>query len=436
MKLFKYIFMATLLLSGCGSNNNNNWEVKIISSEHGKITSNVSNAKVGDNVTFKIVEDENYLLSSFLINSVDYISYVDKNLMSFTTQMVEGGLHVKGVFALDENLYPVTISFSGNGTVTATSSSAKIGESVRFTIKANSYYSVSSFKVNNIEKKADLIESNNEYIYQTNMVKNGLSTEAVFTKSDELFDVHIYEGIENGVIVCDKANAKIGEEVCFHITPNYLYELTSLGLDYYDESGKHAYKSVLSEVDKSTKPYIFVTEMTGGGIYLDGGFSLDVVSSCFVKEPSTDNLYSGGSFKIDFSFKNIKDVNYVVNSITLKINPKNHTIDEKYVYDYQLTPQNKDTWASDGYFSILIDKYLGGAINKAIYDIYNLQKRDEVSGDTTYPFTLSNMIGYFGNPGYWYIEVNYSVLNKTINIVDNLLVARDEYEWQDRFQQQ
>ncbi len=429
MKVLRYLFVATVLLSSCGSSNENSWDIKIINSEHGQITSNVSKAKVGESVVLSIFEEENYLLSSLLVNSVDYISYVDQNTMRFVTQMVEGGLHVKGIFSLDETLYPITISPTSNGTITPSSSSAKIGDTVSFTVKPNEYYFVSSFKVNNIEKKSELTESSDEFIYRTTMVKSGLIIETSFAQSEESFDINISSDIENGVITCDKEKAKIGEELNFYITPSFLYELESLLLGTFNLAGNCDFRPVLiNEIDMSSKPYVFTTTMVGGGVYIDGGFSLDVVSSCHTKDISTDYLFNGGSFKIDFSFKNIPDVSYSVNSITLKIIPKNKTIDEQYTYDYELTPQNGETWETDGYFDILIDSILGITINEEIVNIYNYIEfvnsntgnlTDEEKYRILHPFTFRNMI----DEQYWYIEINYSVFSSEGSIINNILVA-------------
>jgi hypothetical protein len=417
----KHLFLILALLTGCGESPKPEepiWKVDIAESEHGRIDSNVTEAAVGQRITFTIYVDENYLISSLFVNGIDYCPHIDEETMSFTTQMVEGGLHVKGDFSLDETPYPVIVSSSGKGKIESIESSAKIGETVSFVLTPDDHYTLTSFKVNDVEKITEITKFNSRFIYQTTMVKNGLIVEATF-ELFELFDIRIPENIEHAKISCDKEKAKIGEQICFYITPDYFYELKDLVVYYIYNEYSFDTKHVLNEVDKSSKPYVYIMEMVDAEIIIDPYLELDVVSDCY-NSYSKNACYEGASFKVYFSFKDYPNADYTINSITLKIFHDN-SIDDGYNYDFVLTPDNISTWMIDGYFSINIDSELGCLINADMRHANHMDDMDRYPNlwDET-PFAIEN----YGR--YWCIEINYTIKSGDTSATGDITVAKNK----------
>lgn len=207
----------------------NSAAVTITQADHGSISADKSTAKIGENVTFTVAPEANYVVSSFKVNGADVA--LDGNNQAVVV-MVAGGLNVTASFELGSGT--VTIGTIEHGTVTADKMTAKIGEDVTFKITSDTGYDVSFFKVNgsdvDYETKEDSTTGKTYWEAKVKMVSGGLTVTAEFKLGVYSID---WDAPAHGTIAVEggKTQATYGDEVKFIFTPETGYEIKSLTIN-------------------------------------------------------------------------------------------------------------------------------------------------------------------------------------------------------------
>lgn len=207
----------------------NSAAVTITQADHGSISADKSTAKIGENVTFTVAPEANYVVSSFKVNNADVT--LDGNNQAVVV-MVAGGLNVTASFELGSGT--VTIGTIEHGAVTADKMTAKIGEDVTFKITSDTGYDVSSFKVNGSDvdyvTKEDSTTGKTYWEAKVKMVSGGLTVTAEFKLG--VYPIE-WDPTDHGTIAVegDKTSATYGEEVKFIFTPETGYEIKNLTIN-------------------------------------------------------------------------------------------------------------------------------------------------------------------------------------------------------------
>lgn len=207
----------------------NSAAVTITQADHGSISADKSTAKIGENVTFTVAPEANYVVSSFKVNGADVA--LDGNNKAVVV-MVAGGLNVTASFELGSGT--VTIGTFEHGAVTADKMTAKIGEDVTFKITSDTGYDVSFFKVNgsavDYETKEDSTTGKTYWEAKVKMVSGGLTVTAEFKLGVYSID---WDAPSHGTIAVEggKTQATYGEDVKFIFTPETGYEIKSLTIN-------------------------------------------------------------------------------------------------------------------------------------------------------------------------------------------------------------
>ncbi len=207
----------------------NSAAVTITQANHGSISADKSTAKIGENVTFTVAPEANYVVSSFKVNGADVA--LDGNNQAVVV-MVAGGLNVTASFELGSGT--VTIGTIEHGAVTADKMTAKIGEDVTFKITSETGYDVSFFKVNgsdvDYETKEDSTTGKTYWEAKVKMVSGGLTVTAEFKLGVYSID---WDAPSHGTIAVEggKTQATYGEDVKFIFTPETGYEIKSLTIN-------------------------------------------------------------------------------------------------------------------------------------------------------------------------------------------------------------
>lgn len=207
----------------------NSAAVTITQADHGSISADKSTAKIGENVTFTVAPEANYVVSSFKVNDVDVA--LDGNNQAVVV-MVAGGLNVTASFELGSGT--VTIGTIEHGAVTADKMTAKIGEDVTFKITSDTGYDVSSFKVNGSDveyvTKEDSTTGKTYWEAKVKMVSGGLTVTAEFKLA--VYSIE-WDAPTHGTIAVEggKTSAPYGEEVKFIFTPETGYEIKYLTIN-------------------------------------------------------------------------------------------------------------------------------------------------------------------------------------------------------------
>lgn len=197
--------------------------------EHGSVTADKSTAKIGENVTFTVAPEANYVVSSFKVNDADVA--LDGNNQAVVV-MVAGGLNVTASFELGSGT--VTIGTVEHGAVTADKMTAKIGEDVTFKITSDTGYDVSSFKVNGSDAdyvtKEDSTTGKTYWEAKVKMVEGGLTVTAEFKLG--VYSIE-WDTPTHGTIAVEggKTSATYGEDVKFIFTPETGYEIKYLTIN-------------------------------------------------------------------------------------------------------------------------------------------------------------------------------------------------------------
>ena len=207
----------------------NSAAVTITQADHGSISADKSTAKIGENVTFTVAPEANYVVSSFKVNDVDVA--LDGNNKAVVV-MVAGGLNVTASFELGSGT--VTIGTIEHGSVTADKMTAKIGEDVTFKITSETGYDVSFFKVNgsavDYVTKEDSTTGKTYWEAKVKMVSGGLTVTAEFKLG--VYPIE-WDTPAHGTIAVEggKTQATCGEDVKFIFTPETGYEIKSLTIN-------------------------------------------------------------------------------------------------------------------------------------------------------------------------------------------------------------
>lgn len=207
----------------------NSAAVTITQADHGSISADKSTAKIGENVTFTVVPEANYVVSSFKVNDADVA--LDGNNQAVIV-MVAGGLNVTASFELGSGT--VTIGTVEHGAVTADKMTAKIGEDVTFKITSDTGYDVSSFKVNGSDvdyvTKEDSTTGKTYWEAKVKMVSGGLTVTAEFKLG--VYSIE-WDAPTHGTIAVEggKTSATYGEDVKFIFTPETGYEIKYLTIN-------------------------------------------------------------------------------------------------------------------------------------------------------------------------------------------------------------
>lgn len=207
----------------------NSAAVTITQADHGSISADKSTAKIGENVTFTVAPEANYVVSSFKVNDADVA--LDGNNKAVVV-MVAGGLNVTALFELGSGT--VTIGTIEHGAVTADKMTAKIGEDVTFKITSDTGYDVSSFKVNGSDvdyvTKEDSTTGKTYWEAKVKMVSGGLTVTAEFKLG--VYSIE-WDTPTHGTIAVEggKTQATYGEEVKFIFTPETGYEIKYLTIN-------------------------------------------------------------------------------------------------------------------------------------------------------------------------------------------------------------
>ncbi len=207
----------------------NSAAVTITQADHGSISADKSTAKIGENVTFTVAPEANYVVSSFKVNDADVA--LDGNNQAVVV-MVAGGLNVTASFELGSGT--VTIGTFEHGAVTADKMTAKIGEDVTFKITSDTGYDVSFFKVNgsavDYVTKEDSTTGKTYWEAKVKMVSGGLTVTAEFKLG--VYSIE-WDAPAHGTIAVEggKTQATYGEEVKFIFTPETGYEIKYLAIN-------------------------------------------------------------------------------------------------------------------------------------------------------------------------------------------------------------
>lgn len=207
----------------------NSAAVTITQADHGSISADKSTAKIGENVTFTVAPEANYVVSSFKVNDADVA--LDGNNQAVVV-MVAGGLNVTASFELGSGT--VTIGTIEHGAVTADKMTAKIGEDVTFKITSDTGYDVSSFKVNGSDvdyvTKEDSTTGKTYWEAKVKMVSGGLTVTAEFKLG--VYSIE-WDPTTHGTIAVEdgKTQATYGEDVKFIFTPETGYEINYLTIN-------------------------------------------------------------------------------------------------------------------------------------------------------------------------------------------------------------
>lgn len=204
----------------------NSAAVTITQADHGSISADKSTAKIGENVTFTVAPEANYVVSSFKVNGADVA--LDGNNQAVVV-MVASGLNVTASFELGSGT--VTIGTFEHGAVTADKMTAKIGEDVTFKITSETGYDVSFFKVNgsavDYVTKEDSTTGKTYGEAKVKMVSGGLTVTAEFKLG--VYSIE-WDAPAHGTIAVEsgKTQATYGEDVKFVFTPETGYEIKYL----------------------------------------------------------------------------------------------------------------------------------------------------------------------------------------------------------------
>lgn len=207
----------------------NSAAVTITQADHGSISADKSTAKIGENVTFTVAPEANYVVSSFKVNDADVA--LDGNNQAVVV-MVAGGLNVTASFELGSGT--VTIGTMEHGSVTADKMTAKIGEDVTFKITSDTGYDVSFFKVNgsavDYVTKEDSTTGKTYGEAKVKMVSGGLTVTAEFKLG--VYSIE-WDAPAHGTIAVEggKTQATYGDEVKFIFTPDTGYEIKYLTIN-------------------------------------------------------------------------------------------------------------------------------------------------------------------------------------------------------------
>lgn len=210
----------------------NSAAVTITQADHGSISADKSTAKIGENVTFTVAPEANYVVSSFKVNDADVA--LDGNNKAVVV-MVAGGLNVTASFELGSGT--VTIGNFEHGAVTADKMTAKIGEDVTFKITSETGYDVSFFKVNgsavDYVTMEDSTTGKTYWEAKVKMVEGGLTVTVQFGLENETITVNAGEhGMIEHKNKADNSQVYLySDTAVVTVTPNEGYMIETITVD-------------------------------------------------------------------------------------------------------------------------------------------------------------------------------------------------------------
>lgn len=201
----------------------NSAAVTITQADHGSISADKSTAKIGENVTFTVAPEANYVVSSFKVNDADVA--LDGNNQAVVV-MVAGGLNVTASFELGSGT--VTIGTFEHGAVTADKMTAKIGEDVKFVFTPETGYEIKYLTINDVQ-----VQWASDNTYTTTMGEYGLFVTVQFGLENETITVNAGEHgtIEHKNKVDDSQDYLYGDTAVVTVTPNEGYMIETITVD-------------------------------------------------------------------------------------------------------------------------------------------------------------------------------------------------------------
>ena len=197
--------------------------------ENGSLSADKQSAKVGEIVTFAIVPTAHYELESFVVNGADKTAEVVDGTYTHT---IDSSVNASATFKLID--YTVSGISTDEGSVTANTASATVGETVTFTLNKNAGYegyTLVAFKVNGQNKLDEVVDGKYEHVVDGNVE----ITEYVLSRIDYVIET---EATENGEIELSVAGALLNEEIEITLVPDAHYEIESFSVDGEDKTAE------------------------------------------------------------------------------------------------------------------------------------------------------------------------------------------------------
>ena len=207
----------------------NAFDVTVEPAQNGSVVASSQTAIVGETVTFSITPNAHYELESFVVNGQNKTAEVVGGAYSHT---VNGAVNVSATFKLVD--YTVSGISTDEGSVTANTASATVGETVTFTLNKNAGYegyTLVAFKVNGQNKLDEVVDGKYEHVVDGNVE----ITEYVLSRIDYVIET---EATENGEIELSVAGALLNEEIEITLVPDAHYEIESFSVDGEDKTAE------------------------------------------------------------------------------------------------------------------------------------------------------------------------------------------------------
>ena len=202
--------------------------------EHGSVTADKMTAKIGEDVTFKIISDTGYDVSSFKVNAsdADYVTKEDsttgKTYWEAKVKMVEGGLTVFAEFKL--GVYSIEWDAPTHGTIAVEGdkTSATYGEEVKFVFTPETGYEIKYLTINE-----EPVQWASDNTFTTTMSEYGLFVTVQFGLENETITVNAGEHgtIEHKNKVDDSQDYLYGDTAVVTVTPNEGYMIETITVD-------------------------------------------------------------------------------------------------------------------------------------------------------------------------------------------------------------
>ena len=202
--------------------------------EHGAVTADKMTAKIGEDVTFKIISDTGYDVSSFKVNAsdADYVTKEDsttgKTYWEAKVKMVEGGLTVFAEFKL--GVYSIEWDAPTHGTIAVEGdkTSATYGEEVKFIFTPETGYEIKYLTINE-----EPVQWASDNTFTTTMSEYGLFVTVQFGLENETITVNAGEHgtIEHKNKLDDSQDYKYGDTAVVTVTPNEGFMIETITVD-------------------------------------------------------------------------------------------------------------------------------------------------------------------------------------------------------------
>ena len=296
----------------------NEYTVTTEATSGGKVTA-AAVAYGGSNYTFDVSANDGYVISS--------VKYKVGNGSYTTLEANSGGTDTDASYTIEgsrvtDNItlkaeftqqvvvipeYSVTTESTTNGSITA-ASTVKSGETLTFTVEADTYYTISSvaYKVGNgsytIMDRASGSDTSASYTISGSVVTDNISIKATFER--ETVNV-TKEAVTNGTITA-ATTAEKGNSFTFTVTPSTGYDISKV----YYKVGNGNYK----EITESNGSYTIEGSRVTDNITLKAEFTQQVV---VIPEYSvTTESTTNGSITAASTVKSGEALTFTVNADT------------------------------------------------------------------------------------------------------------------------